>query len=307
MSKTSITRFLQLRALWLKILSGDHSNSVRTQLTDACRDATFIGTLTELQTSMGPPAEINAQLYQMFRLGYSVRQSLAIRRLVDWGNDVHSLARVIKSMKANRELLTRKNVICYDGCPFDPAEASEKWQRSVDHDSDIGDSGDLALLHQHFESDRRHQVFDRLSEQGSAGRGDPHDQIAIEVFDRIDAQMRSESIVRVKNFVNKFVAHADDTADRKDPRFNPQQQDITHALRTLCDIHAFLTAKLINESSISLVPIPQYDNLRSLDQPWVAPEAMVHGRKIWARKAAEVDSWTKSYGEQFCVRPALAN
>jgi hypothetical protein len=288
--------FVELRKQMVAGLGGHHVNSVSSQLHQMCKDATFFGTINELWRRHDGNHQPNYQLFELFRLGYVVRQVLGIRRLVDKRDDVISLKSIALTMKKNIHLLSRANIICHDGCIFDVERAKEDYFSSIDIPegaNGIVNPGDRLLAQKFFDSDLRHKAFDRISEQGVAGRGDPRDRISERVLEIVLDEMDSGPIKRVQGYVNKFLAHSDSKADPADPTLQPTFNDILDSIKILSQIHAFLLGNVLWESSMTLVPVPQFDNIKHLDQPLIPPTEIQFARDIWKAKAAEIDGWTQ--------------
>lgn len=286
-----MNEFAKLRKIWLEMLFGAHPSSVRNQIINASRDATFFATFAELRrTSSDTGAALgNARLVEMFKLGYVVRQATAVRRLVDNRKDVCSIRRVVSSMTGNRRLLTRKSVVGYDGTPLDERQAWAAYETAA-NDDENNDATSL-LLQKWSDSQHRNEAFDHIADFKVDGRRSPDDVVSATVFERLDDAMTSPAIARVQSFVNKFVAHADNGADPMDPGLRPTFQDIEESLRSLSHMHAFLLGPVLFEASGSIVPVPSFDHLAQLDQPLVASEQMRVANGVWREKAALVDAW----------------
>lgn len=120
--------FLQWRESWIEVLAGNHPNSCRNQIVQNCQLSAFYATITEMGKRGGDGLTVNGQLLNMVRLGYVTRQAAAIRRLVDSKRnrgkfDVMSLGRVVQEMIENQPLLTRSNMVGFDGTPVDTKTA----------------------------------------------------------------------------------------------------------------------------------------------------------------------------------------
>lgn len=242
---------------------------------------------------------VNGQLMHMFVLGYVTRQANAIRRLVDNKRnkgkfDVMSLGRVVQEMIENQPLLTRANLVGFDGTPVDTNTARIAYTATVDIEQAIKhptSTGDPLLLQRWMDSDRRNKVFDQISDKSSDGVRPDTDLISMAVLEKFKDAMQGSSIKRVNKFVNKLVAHADDSIDLADPDIAVSMSDLKESLRVLAQLQAFLLGPVFQHLSGTLVPVPQYPHLDDLDKPLVPPEQMEHAMAIWREKAKEIDAW----------------
>lgn len=304
--------YLQLRTSWIEVLSGKHPNSCRNQIVQTCQLAAFFATINEMGKRGGENQPVNGQLMNMFVLGYVIRQANTIRRLVDSKPnksgkfDVMSLGRVIHEMISNRTLLTRENLVGFDGTPVDVPAARLAYLSSVEVDLSIThptSNGDPLLLQLWMDSDRRNNVFDSISDGASGSVRQEGDLISLEVLDKLKDAMQVPSIKRVKRFVDKLIAHADDTIDLQDPKIAVSMSDLKTSLRELAQLQAFLLGPVFQHLSGTLVPVPQFDHLADLDKPLVPTGQMEHALTIWREKAKEIDGWASMEGcfDQFYV------
>jgi hypothetical protein len=312
--------FQQWRESWIEVLAGKHPNSCRNQIIQNCQLATFYATITEMGKRGGKDLAVNGQLMQMFVLGYVTRQANAIRRLVDSKRnrqgefDVMSLGRVVHEMIENQSLLTRANMVGFDGTPVDTKAAWIAYSTTVDVERAIANpsaTGDQLLLQRWSDSERRNNVFDRISEMPADRVRRGTDLVSMAVLEKFKAAMQGPSIKRVKKFVDKLVAHADDSIDLTGPDIAVSMSDLKDSLRVLAQLQAFLLGPVFDHLSGTLVPVPQYPHLDHLEKPLVPPEQMEHAMAIWREKANEIDAWASEDGrfEQFYAdhSPTLTN
>lgn len=196
----------------------------------------------------------NAPLYRYLLDGYLSFQYLAIRRLTDHYDPakdkkqvkgVSSLSRLIDDMAAHSPLITRNAFVCVDGLPYDYTEALEREKAEA-----------LAAIRQHSEGDgwlgepgigakslQRHVVFDRLSGVAEDHR-QPTDTIAPDYWQQCRDALAEPELSRIKNFVDKYLAHAADESSRAtldDEDKKQSMQRIHHAQQCLIDLVQRLT------------------------------------------------------------------
>ncbi|NUY01434.1 hypothetical protein [Paraburkholderia youngii] len=115
--------------------------------------------------------------------------------------------------------------------------------------------------------------------------------VADELLERLLRELESPEITRTKRFVNKFAAHADNKAREDDPKPRPTVNDIESSLRILAQLYQFVIGPLLYDRSGTLVPTPQYDQIRSLDEPFVRTQQLDDARAVWKEEAACMDAW----------------
>lgn len=152
--------------------------------------------------------------------------------------------------------------------------------------------GDQIVSHQWVASDLRNKAYDRISEKEPEGRADANDAVSDIVFTRLLNELQSEPIKRVKRFVNKFLAHADDSVDPQDPDVLPTWKDIDNALATLIKVHRFLVSQVLYEAFINVVPVPQYDQFADITRPFVSEADHLSAYDLWHQHRKEIDDIT---------------
>lgn len=159
----------------------------------------------------------NGPLNRYLTDGYFGFQYLAIRRLTDITRPsdeerlrgVASIRRLLDDMQANSPIITREAFVCFDGAPYDYgdilAREEEEWLAKV-REAERGVWGGSTDA-QH--SAQRHVVFDRLSGVSPNSR-QPVDCISREYWTRCREALSKPELASIKNFVDKFLAHAAD-------------------------------------------------------------------------------------------------
>ena len=99
---------------------------------------------------------------------------------------------------------------------------------------------------------------------------------------------------------DKTIAHAERIA--KDSSAIPPvtYNIVDQALQNIIRAASFLSARFFNDAAIgSVVPIPQFDVLKALDQPWVSTENLPALHRHWDELSDTMDKWINDGEEKF--------
>lgn len=260
----TITTFQQCYerwAEWIGVKQGSiPKNTIWHQCTEMMNNefmfqALFLaGRKAANQTDFHSYLAANAPLYRYLLDGYLSFQYLAIRRLTDSYDPVKdkkqvkgvaSLFRLIDDMEAHSALITREAFVCVDALPYDYTEAVERENEEAlaairEHSEGNGWLGEPGIG---AKSQQRHGVFDRLSGVTEDHR-QPTDTIAPDYWQQCRNALAEPELTRIKNFVDKYLAHAADapsiaTLDDEDKKQSMQR--IHHAQHCLIDLVQRLT------------------------------------------------------------------
>ena len=269
-------------AEWSKTLFGDDPNSIGNQIDNLVSELAcfmmlnYAGGIAFYGKSRNR-LRIHSLVINTIR--YCLRDSLMLRirqlsesKPTNPKKEVHSLRALLNDMKANAALLTRSNILSVEAIPYNPPT----WDESPQY---------------HCFSTQRHEAIDRLTGANSECR-QPVDRIQAPWFERRDKWLDRRSI-RVKNFVDKYIAHAATPASRAEIR--PDEMRVTHALvwnatATICTIANELRVDVLGDNE--LVPIPplqpidfahECDDLADLEPDLI--------EDFWGRLVKKVERW----------------
>lgn len=288
--RAQLEQFRALRSKWVGMLRGDHQNTISSQLSALLWHDTLFRTLNEARR-LNPNNPVNGPMWELMFRGYISLMVTGIRRLTDLANNASSLRILIKQMRTNNHLLTRENMICYDGWPFDPTSAKHASDESIVSGSDgayyrISTAGSTAWMH----SDLANKAFDRTC--GNPTNRKRSDTVSPFVFDRLDTALSTPEIKRVRTFVDKVVAHSEHKVDMNDPELKPTLSDIEHSLQTLVQVRQLISTGILYDTDYAGVPVPQFNVLEALDKGFLAPELFPDLHKFWHERSKACDEWT---------------
>jgi hypothetical protein len=272
--KKSLAKYRTKRKIWLEWLRGDPDHSIVRQICTMLWNDAIFRLINESRRialqSEQPSCVFNRAIGAFTDQGYVATQVLAIRRLLDKRKDIISLPRLLTDIEANWRLITRENYVSHDSVPYDP-------QASV-------------------ESVIRHEAFDKLSRIRPDDRG-PRDKICPVIFACLNRRLERSGASRVIQLGNKFIAHAADYQSRQ--QLNNAQQSISFAKldachRAICRTAHAISTQLLWDGGHGLMPIPQYDVLEHLDQPWLSQADVQTLQAFWDHHCDNVKACTRA-------------
>jgi hypothetical protein len=300
LDKANLGRFREKRAQWIELLEKDKLHSVGTQLSALVwQDAVFrlLNEAWRLNDPANPTASMASLLVEALTNGYVTGLVLGVSRLTDprkqtkkGDQDVVSLRRVFDDIRANRDIITREVFVCYDGLVYDigdiPPPSARGGRSGAFTSVSIGgplDDVTPTLLHEHF---------DKLSGV-SPDKRRREDLIGESEFDEITALMTIPVIEKLRTLRNKIVAHAADPASRDSlTSFGFSLAEAEEALKALTQAQQRVQLNLLWNTDSGVMPIPQFDIMEHMDQPFLRPEQLEALAPFWARIAKEREDWT---------------
>lgn len=302
LDKSKGETFRQKRRQWLEWLNGDDPHFICRQIYSMLWDHALFSVVNELrriaieepETGIG----FNSSVIRLFDTGFVTTQSTKIRRLIEkpksnpkWA--VISLRRVLKDISDNASLLTRENLVCYDGLPYDYDEVHRKWLASLPVTESGIHCGSLAFQGPNAwaASERVHKHFDILAQK------DPHertrgDMVKQQVFENLESQI--QKCDHVKTYVDKFIAHAAAPETREDLQTEEEAMTLERleaCYRTLYCVASFISGSLLWDSSLGGLPVPQFDHLKDIEKRWVSPRNVGKARETWRAFEEKVSGW----------------
>lgn len=301
--KRSQELYRDLRKDALDTLTGNHSNAIWNQMAHMINDEVWFKAVIRIRERVGQPP-MNAHLWNAFLTGYGVKQSLAIRRLTDPKDGSASLLVIVNKFKSNASLLTREVVVGFDGTPMDVEPLFDQMAKSVAYDAGRSAGNvDRIATQRWSDAENAHNAFDRLREAKPGSLRLRVDRISDVVFDRLQAELKSDVIMRVRYQCDKYLAHAD-LSDLSNGLATPTYNDIHDSIKILVAIDQFLCADFFNHSSSSVVPTFQGNQFQDLSVPLVPPMPTDVYRKAWHEIEKEVEAWgSVDQFRRFCTHP----
>jgi hypothetical protein len=238
----------------------------------------------------------NGVLYRYLLNGYLSFQYLAIRRLIESSpkdaekkfRGVISIRRLLDDMKNNSIFITRETFVCVDGLPYD---YSEELQREEDEALAADCEYSIWAGWQKepgigTKSKQRHRIFDRLSGIDEDYR-QPTDSIAPDYWQQFYTELGETKLRRIKNYVDKYLAHAADpesiaTLDDEDK--NQSIQYIQSVQNCLFGIVQRLTFDFYGASYAMAPTDGENQLLYNFSKPFVSAEVVAQTNKELQQK-----------------------
>jgi putative endonuclease len=98
----------------------------------------------------------------------------------------------------------------------------------------------------------------------------------------------------IKNYVNKFVAHAaapETRADLQDEEKAITLGRLESCYKTIYQVASFISGLLLWESSLRGLPVPQFDHLKDIEKRWVSPKNVGKAREMWQAFEKKISKW----------------
>lgn len=303
-SRKRLAAYREFRTKCLERLSGDESTAVSQQLHDLSWHTMVFYCLNETRRIEGQRL-VNGALWELIGAGYANLMTVGIRRLVDTHGAATSLATILKDMEAHPEFFTRELFVAFDGIPFDWSVGYEEHVKKV-----ITDRPGASFSRQDTKghaawgtSEMMHRAFDKLSGVLPDKRR-RSDTIPLHVLANVRQALGAPSILLVKTFTDKVVAHAERLAQGNDVAV-PSFDNVEDALRTLTHVANFM-ASFFWHGIGSVVPTPQFDVFKDLDKGWALPQSLPKLHDYWCMRQNQIDAWVMDDECDF-LKPSAAD
>ena len=283
---------------WENMLVGKDIHSIRNQIYDMIRDCAFFRCIKESRkyAAKDDKGDIkqNRMIHYFIIQSFFKTQLLSIRRLTDKRSDVYSLYRLIKDIKKNSAILTRKNIFAVHNLPYDYEKARAEFDKNADYTQGfVIEPPEIAL------SIDIHRRIDSVA--GISADKRSHDDL---VPDNILKQFedKRKEIEELCEYVNKFIAHAATPESRKtinDDEIEGALGKILSAHRIICETASFIGNNLLFCGFGSVLHISQYgqfdqfDLFEYLDEPIASKETIEKIRKFWEKIRIETEQWNQ--------------
>ena len=194
---------------------------------------------------------------------------------------VNSIRTIIREIDAYSYLFTRENYLTHDGTPYEKGKSVD-WRTELVIES-------------------RHGQFDLLSGVNATKRRKPGDKLD----SSIPRSLLKKAILRsdIEQFVNKFLAHASARGNRPDEkltfeglrlsRIQAQYKNLIWAVHNI--------AKIVDETMLTQVPVPQFDVLMDWEQGVFDDYIKSKLQDYWDRRMLWWSKWTDHYRDSSVV------
>lgn len=294
--RKALKEYRQFRLKCLEYLHGESDSSVTSQVHELAWQTAVFRTLNEARR-LEPNRAVNRALWDLLSSGYASLVALGIRKLVDHDQRTDSLLNVVTTIERRPELLTRENYICYDGLPFDYQAAMQKYYQSLDP-SELGRPKWVPTTGPHGwgTSELMHKAFDQLS--GNPAKRRRSDKIDPTILQRLKDRLSHSAIRKVQEVANRVIAHAERINPGTTTAPTATYGEVDTALEQIVRVMNFISSNLFYHVSFgSIVPVPQYDVLEALDQPWIMPENLPAVHEEWYTICERIDEWVRDGGD----------
>ncbi|URQ75396.1 MAG: hypothetical protein NBV76_01000 [Candidatus Ochrobactrum gambitense] len=287
--RVSLQTFRQKREQWSTWLDDDPDHAIWNVIhTLVWRDTNFAAiSKLALENPTGP---LHTTLIgETLVSGHVTMQVMALRRLIDRRKDVISLPRLITDLKANWQLLTRENFVCFDGLPYDyEAAAREFWKDKKPEGAIwVDTTGPLA----YGTSERLHRHFDRLAGISPTDRK-RHDVLPRTLIATVERWLLNSRAMDVAEWSHVHVAHAANAQNREAiAHVQVTNNTISAAIREIARVAEAISGEIlyIGGRLGALMPIAQYDIFDRLERPIASTPIRKVAEEAWDAKTQEWD------------------
>ena len=255
-------------------------DSVTSQLVELTDLFQKISTIYKFAALKHESAFQNPIIFEIVQSALTYGVCVQIRRLADGRqtNEV-SLFKIVQELKSQCARWTRHDFVTWDGSPYDPTPLrqahEETEQKLVAQMVQSGRRGAYFPIGRHEEIERRHRLFDLLSNNTNPATRKLDDKWQAPVADYILGILETDS-QKIVSFANRFLAHR----ITEQPRFDLSLDSV----RT-CIIALWKCVNVINDIFYDSYTTPDVINSLStfdhLEFPLVA--------------AAQMDNFIKTY------------
>jgi hypothetical protein len=303
--KRSLEQFRAKRRLWLSWLETDDHHAIWDTIHAMVWTDIAFRSLTAFATNDESTALQNRLIAEALVNGHFATQILAMRRLVDGGNnDIISLRRLLKDIKQHSRLLTRENYVCHDGLPYDyEAVQRDEMQKHLSAGGGglwAANAGPRAWA----VSQLIHQQFDSLSGI-SPERRQRNDVLPASIFKTIEAWLNEGGASELEQWSHRYLAHAGGPEARKqiaDIRVTNDQ--ISATIKNLARVTEALSAHVLGAGgrSHALMPVAQFNPFEGLENPVMALSRHDAARQLWDRLSDERNAYLENVREELIGR-----
>ena len=286
---------------WEEWLVGDDINSIRNQIYSMIWDSAVFQSINECRRyapkNEEDEIELNGVVHQFIDKCFFETQALAIRRILDKGNDVISLRRLINDVEKHSHLLTRESILAAHDYPYDYEQEEARLSDEASKNRPPGVK--CVVMGQDYRkcclAEGVHLSIDVLAGIGCSDRS-PKDLIRPQIFNWL--KQRLSDCEKIATFVNKFLAHSATPKSRK--YRNPPELDVTlgqilEAHKIICQIAIFLSMKLgiVSEGRGigDVLSVPQFDQFIHFDKAWASKEAIGKLYDFWREYDMQTRNW----------------
>ena len=261
--KKALVEYRTKRSQWLDWLKHDDAHAIWRAIAALSNNDVKFRVLAHLAQTDERSALRNPMVSQAVVSDYVSNQILGVRRLIDTRNDVISLRRLVRELKANANLLTRENYVAHDGMPYKYSVANLVPLVPPNVAQWVPTTGSQAYI----SSQLAHEYFDQLCGIPSTQRR-RDDVISTKTLQFLDDCLGGCDADQLVKWSHKFLAHAADADSRRQfilVKSHPKVSQITATVQQFIRTAQAISAYILNDSTHgSIVPVAQFDRFEYL-------------------------------------------
>lgn len=288
---------------WKKWLLGTDVHSIRKQIGRMLLDSAIFQCIHEARKHTPKDekgrVQLNRSVHRFIDRCFFKTQAMAIRRLLDEGTyrgaknetrrrakSVTSLYCLLDDMEKHAHILTRENILCALGLPYDCQ--GRRWgserarnQSSMGADEDQEDR---------WSSEDVHKDLDLLTGVAASERT-PGDRIPESIFQWLKARLKQ--CRTIQTFVNKYVAHSASPESRatiSNREMEVTLQQILEAHKAIYQIAEFVSATFFLTNLCGILPEPR-NKFEHFEKSWATKEVIGKLQKWWHDYERTIDEW----------------
>jgi len=299
------------RKKWLECLHGEDENAIGRQIDALLWDLRSWSTINDArrwapQDENGNPM-VCGMMHGLLDRCFATTQLVAVRRLCDGSYSIEnprrgvwSLVSLLKDMKENAHLLTRRAMFRAEGLRYD-LKSLERDRERVLRARQFGpeegtampsSSSPVELLHT---AEQRHKQVDLLAGVANTERSG-NDQVRPELFEALRSRLEATS-ADARDRVNKYLAHAAPPKIRPNSlTSSPTPKAFFTAASVIKETFDFISEVVLGEGYV-FFGVELVDNLEHIDCPLVRTEDVPRVQSVWDKTKDRFPSSCRDWGQ----------
>jgi hypothetical protein len=248
-----------------------------------------------------PSSALTPILAEFIDQGYVALQVISISKLLEKNSGkprrgIISLRRLVDEVVESANLFTREIYVCYDGLPFDPEPARQRFFDQIAANPNCTMPRPIEGPDAWEMSQRLHAQFDKLSGVTPSCRK-RDDLISVDVFKALQSVFDDPAFEHVINLRHKVFAHAADAYSRSYVQTNIKNielDQIIKAQKNLLQLMQIVSSLILQAANfICAVAIPQFNQFDYITCPYIRPENRNKISTFWNEHTEERCEWLR--------------
>jgi hypothetical protein len=177
---------------------------------------------------------------------------------------------LLKELRRSLKLLTRENVVCFDGLPYDHEAAQQRVMLAQIRQGSGGFWAARTGPDAYFPAQQAHQEFDRLTGIQPENRS-RDDRLPARIVDTLERWLTESGADEIVKWSHTLLAHAVAPTNPNRTAIAaaaPTADKITHCINVFVRVAEAVTNSILNHSGRGmLVPMPQSNPFEKLGNP----------------------------------------